>query len=312
MARASAGGTAEFNQNRLLRVLQLIRLLRSDRHLSMAELSAAMELGERSVYRYLKLLEEVGFTVLKDAEGGVFVAGEELRDVFTREEALMIHTALHAAFPGDERVAQIASKLDLFEPQQEVASAIAQAGRARVLGRISEAMQAGKRVLLKGYQSANSNTVSNREVEPVEFIGGHTFISAFEVASGNNKYYRLDRIADVEVLDAPISEVAQHEVHAPDVFGFALDLDVASRRVRLEMSLQAALFLKAEVPLVAPHLVAVANRQRMALDVVVADYRPAVRFVLPFVQDGSVEVLGDAGFKEAVEQALGRLREGVD
>lgn len=312
MAKSSTSGTAEFNQNRLHRVLQLIRLLRSDRHLTMAELSAALESGERSVYRYLKLLEEVGFTVMKDVDGGVFITGEELRDVFTREEALMIHTALQAAFPGDDRVAQIAHKLDLFEPQQEVASAIAQAGRARVLGRISEAMQAGKRVLLKGYQSANSNTISNREVEPVEFIGGHTFISAFEVASGRNKYYRLDRMADVEVLDAPISEVALHEVHAPDVFGFALDLNVASRRIQLELSLQAALFLKAEVPLVGPHLVAAANRQRMALDVVVADYRPAVRFVLPFVQDGSIEVLGDAGFKEAVDQALGRLREGAD
>lgn len=312
MARTSAGAKGDFNQNRLHRLLQLIRLLRSDRHLTMADLAATLESGERSVYRYLKMLEEVGFTVMKDEEGGVFIAGEELRDVFTREEAVMIHTALHAAFPGDERVGQIAHKLDLFEPQQEVASAIAEAGRARVLGRIADAMQTGKRVLLKGYQSANSNTVSNREVEPVEFIGGHTFISAFEVATKRNKYYRLDRIADVEVLEEPVSWVDLHEVHAPDVFGFALDLNEAVRRVQVELSLQVALFLKAEVPLVAPHLVPVANRQRMALDVVVADYRPAVRFVLPFVQDGSVEVLGDAGFKAAVEEAVGRLRKGAD
>lgn len=310
MAKLNEGGG--FNQNRLYRVLQLIRLLRSDRRMNMAGLSAAMETGERSVYRYLKMLEEVGFTVMKDEAGGVFIAGEEIREVFTQEESAMIHAALQAAFPGDRRAGQIAQKLDLFDPNHEVVGAVVEAGRARVLARIAQAMQEGRRLILKGYQSANSNSVSDREVEPVEFVGGHTFVSALEVASRRNKYYRLDRIADVEVLEVPMSLVEWHEVHAPDVFGFALNLEAAVRRVRMELSLQAALFLKAEAPLVGPHLKRTAGKVLLELDVVVADYRPAVRFVLPFVQDGSVKVLGDPGFVAAVEEGLARLRGEVD
>lgn len=302
MARSgSQASGGDFNQNRLHRLLLLIRVLRSgDRH-TISHLAKRLETGERSVYRYLRLIEDVGFGVKKDADGGFYIEAEEVDHVFTSQEAELILQALRIAFPERDEVRAIAAKLNVFEPSNELARWIADAGVAQLLGQISEGITAQRRLLLKGYQSANSGTVSNRIVEPMELVGGHRFLAAFEVSSRANKYYRLDRIAEVEVLPVPISLSAQHRVHAPDVFGFALDLETAHKRIELSMTMQVALFLKAEAPLVAPHLKH--EGDRVLLKVVVADYRPAVRFVLPFLNDVGVEVLGDAQFRAEVERA---------
>jgi|GEM_PF-5956504 len=303
MAQGGRQSGGDFNQNRLHRLLSLIRVLRSGQRHSIGSLAKRLDTGERSVYRYLRLIEEVGFDVEKDADGGFYIKSEDLDHVFTSQEAELILQALRIAFPNRDEVAAIASKLNVFEPSNELARWIADAGVARILGQISEGIGSQRRILLKGYQSANSGTVSNRIVEPMEFVGGHRFLAAFEVATRTNKYYRLDRIAEVEVLSVPISLMAQHRVHAPDIFGFALDLATAHKRIELSMSMQVALFLKSEAPLAAPHLKQDEATGRVALKVVVADYRPAVRFVLPFLNDGGMEVLGDAHFKAEVERA---------
>ena len=302
MARSeghASGG--DFNQNRLHRLLLLIRVLRSGERHTISQLAKRLDTGERSVYRYLRLIEEVGFGVKKDVDGGFYIEAEEVDHVFTSQEAELILQALRIAFPERDEVRAIATKLNVFEPSNELARWIADAGVAQLLGQISEGIATQRRLLLKGYQSANSSTVSNRIVEPMELVGGHRFLAAFEVASRTNKYYRLDRISEVELLDVPVSLSAQHRVHAPDVFGFALDLATASKRIELSMTMQVALFLKAEAPLVTPHLKHEGGR--VLLKVVVADHRPAVRFVLPFLNDGGVEVLGDAQFKAEVERA---------
>ena len=306
MARAKEGvrgETGDFNQNRLHRLLKLIRLLRTGSRPGIRELSQLLDTGERSVYRYLRLLESSGFILVKEEEGGYWIAGNEVSDTFTHEEAQLILKALEVAFPDRDEAHVIAAKLNVHAGGDSMANWIAEAGRMRVLGQISEAITNGRRILLKGYQSANSNSISDREVEPIQFTGEHAFLSAFEVVTACNKVYRIDRIAEVEVLEVPISRASEHRVQAPDVFGFALDLDASNYRIQLDMSLQAGLFLRSEAPLTAPYLVPHEATGRWRLDVVVADYRPTVRFVLPFLGSDGVRVLGDARFIDQVEQA---------
>ena len=256
MARMRKAGnksnSQEFNQNRLFRLLQLIRLLRSERELTLKDLAQILETGERSMYRYLRLLESVGFEVIRSKEGVIRIAGQEIRDVFTEKEAALIQGAIRAAYPGEKMAESISRKLDVFGQINALVHPIAQAGHAQILGRISEGISMEKRVVLKGYHSANSNTISHRIIEPIGFVGAHAFVAGLEVATGRNKFYRVDRISGVEVLEEPISRKAEHVERVPDVFGFALEPGAAMKRVRLDLSLKAALFLKAEAPLAAP------------------------------------------------------------
>lgn len=309
MARSRKGdnkaNSQEFNQNRLFRLLQLIRLLRSERELTMKDLAQILETGERSMYRYLRLLESVGFEVVRSREGFIRLEGQEIRDVFTEKEAALIQEAIRAVFPGEKMAESIARKLDVFGQINALAHPISQAGHAQILAKISEGIATGKRIVLKGYHSANSNTISHRIIEPIGFVGSHAFVAGLEVDSARNKFYRMDRISGVEVLEEPISMQHEHVERVPDVFGFALEPDAERKRIRLDMSLKAALFLKSEAPLAASKLVLDDTGKRMLLDAEVADYRPAVRFVLPFLGTQDLEVLGDDGFKAALERKGG-------
>ena len=55
-----------FNQNRILRVFKLITLLKTFPAKSIKRLAASLEISERSCYRYMDLLAELGFEVRKD------------------------------------------------------------------------------------------------------------------------------------------------------------------------------------------------------------------------------------------------------
>ena len=62
-----------FNQNRIFRVFELINFLKAKPSKSMKTLVSLLDISERSVYRYLDLLAELGITVIKDDEGRLFL-----------------------------------------------------------------------------------------------------------------------------------------------------------------------------------------------------------------------------------------------
>ena len=61
-----------FNQNRIFRVFELINFLKAKPSKGMKTLVSLLDISERSVYRYLDLLAELGIIVLKDEETGIF------------------------------------------------------------------------------------------------------------------------------------------------------------------------------------------------------------------------------------------------
>jgi len=62
-----------YNQHKILRVLQLISLLKNKPPRSISHLAGVLGSTERTVYRYLDLLTEVGFHVEKDREHRVCI-----------------------------------------------------------------------------------------------------------------------------------------------------------------------------------------------------------------------------------------------
>jgi hypothetical protein len=305
----------DFNQHRLYRVLQLVKLLKLQPYRTVEDIARFLETSPRSVYRYLNLLDSVGYSIGKTAYGGMFIEGEELRESFTRGEAELVAAALESVFPGREESGSVLRKLKLYSEVGAAAEDLARAGRAAVLASLARAMAERKQVLLKSYHSAHSGRVSDRVVEPVELHGQAVFLAAYDIAASENKYFRIDRIADVEVLDAPMRYSSRHTAPPPDLFGFALHTPppvlgrkptrAAARSVpptiHLDLSMRAMLFLRSEYPLSAAYITPGLEPERYAVKAPVADYRPAVRFIQGF-DDGHVKVLGDS----ALIAALGR------
>ena len=61
------------NQHKILRVLQLITLLKAKPAKSIPYLTEILKSSGRTVYRYLDLLEELGFEIRRDKESRVFI-----------------------------------------------------------------------------------------------------------------------------------------------------------------------------------------------------------------------------------------------
>ena len=67
--------------------------------------------------------------------------------------------------------------------------------------------------MIKGYSSANSQSVTDRLVEPTCFTDNYDSVSAFEIKTRLNKYFNIERMTGVEVQDTPMKYEKQHEFY---------------------------------------------------------------------------------------------------
>src|SRR6187551_691623 len=88
------------NQHKLLRVLQLINQLKAKPAKSLRHLARTLDSTERTVYRYLDLLEAVGFNVHKDTFRRYSIPDEEAIAQgmsFTQEETVLLQELIVSA-----------------------------------------------------------------------------------------------------------------------------------------------------------------------------------------------------------------------
>ena len=84
------------NQNKILRVLQLISLLKKEPAKSIRFLSGILESTDRTVYRYLDLIKELGFELQRDQNNRFFIINdvEDEPDSFSNEEVKLLKELL--------------------------------------------------------------------------------------------------------------------------------------------------------------------------------------------------------------------------
>lgn len=281
-----------FNQRTVERVMRLIRRMRHPIRMSREEYAAYLGVSERSIYRYLNLIESLGFAVMLDANGNPFIAGEDLRESFTDQEAEWVQTAMETLGADNPLTQSVIRKLNMFSEREEEMDALVAAGRAQLIGQIADALFHRKQLTLIGYHSANSGTRNDRLVEPLQFVANYATLSAFEVQSRKTKFFRIDRISSVQMSDKPFQFDRMHQAARPDMFGFALPDDAAARHeVRLDLSMRAALFLRSEYPLSIPYLSVSPEAGRFRLEAAIADLRPLERFIRGFLLPGDVTVI---------------------
>ena len=234
-----------FNQNRIYRVFRLINLLKSTPAKSIKRLSESMEVSERSLYRYLELLVEVGFEIKKDNSNRYFLNHDYIES-FTREEAELISQSISSNHKNNPLVKSIRTKLVLLDEMNVASNEIVASHYSKVISKLQEAIETKSQVILSKYQSASTESVSDRLVEPVSFSSSFDSITAFEVESGKNKFFKIERIGDVQILDNPFEHVEKHESLVSDIFGFN-DTGVR-QQVKLKLSMRATLWLKDDYP----------------------------------------------------------------
>ena len=235
-----------FNQNRIYRVFRLINLLKSTPAKSIKRLSESMEVSERSLYRYMELLVEVGFEIQKDSSNRYYLNHDHIES-FTKEEAELISQSISSNNKNNPLVKSIRTKLVLLDEMNVTSNEIVASHYSKVISKLQEAIETKSQVVLSKYQSASTESVIDRFVEPVSFSSNFDSITAFEVESGLNKFFKIERIGDVQILGKPFEYAHKHESLESDIFGFN---DTGERHhVTLQLSMRSMLWLKDDYPL---------------------------------------------------------------
>jgi predicted DNA-binding transcriptional regulator YafY len=268
-----------YNQHKILRVFQLINLLKVKPGKSIRSLAKTLAIDNRTIYRYLDLLREIGFELEKDAYNRYFIPDESSATAFTLspEELAVVKKLLLTAGKDHILKDSILKKLYMHSDIHIQSGQITKAHLSSLVEKLGEAVAKGKQVVLKKYHSANTNTIDDRIVEPIHFTDNYQNLVAFEVASKQVKYFNIERITALEILPKAIQHADLHKISKPDVFGFGESGQ--THDVHMWLSLRAYVFLKEEYPLTLPYLKYDKKRDQYRFQVTVNNLAPVQRFV---------------------------------
>jgi predicted DNA-binding transcriptional regulator YafY len=193
----------------------------------------------------MELLIEVGFEINKDSSNRYYLNHDHIES-FTKEEAELISQSIASNNKNNPLVKSIRTKLVLLDEMNVASNEIVASHYSKVISNLQEAIDTKSQVILSKYQSASTESVSDRLVEPVSFSSAFDSITAFECETGLNKFFKIERIGDVQILDSPFEFADKHESLESDIFGFN---DTGDRHhIKLQLSMRAMLWLKDDYP----------------------------------------------------------------
>lgn len=196
-------------QAKLLRVFKLIRLLNQLPGRTISQLAESLDLSERSVHRYIRFLEEVGYSVdSHPVTKRYFLFGHHSArtEALTEEESDLIRQALAGVAGSHPLLVGIRQKLFLSSTLLPLADGLTDLHQGQVVGQLAGGIRDGVQVRLLRYHSANSNTISDRLVEPLAFTDDYATLEAYEPASDTVKTFKTKRIEAVERTDHPVRQ----------------------------------------------------------------------------------------------------------
>jgi predicted DNA-binding transcriptional regulator YafY len=286
-----------YNQNKILRVLQLISLLKKEPSKSIRFISGILESTDRTVYRYLDLIKELGFELQRAQNNRFFIINDvEVEPYsFSNDEVVLLKELLLSVGKDSKLKDSILKKIYFKSEIAIHGNHILKAHLGKIIEKLSGAIQNEKRVILKDYHSANSQKISDRLVEPITFSDNYNSLIAFEVETGENKYFNIERITDIIDLNINQEFQEKHKNDKPDIFGFS-ELNGEKFDIELRLTLRAYLILKEEYPLVQPYVKKEPNKETYLLKCKVNNPKAITRFILGFPDE--VEILGSEKFME--------------
>lgn len=297
--------------DKLQKELELLAFLAANQHYTVSEICEQMDISRRSMYYYLHFFEEAGFKV--ENSNGIYHINREspffrkMFDIisFTEDEAVAMQRLLLQVDTPDAVIAKIKRKFERFYDFHILADEQLRKKNAQIVSTLYDAVKYERQVWLRGYSSANSNTTSDRLVEPFLFMNNNREIRCYELASGMNKTFKLARMTDVEMLEEEWQHRDQHKQLFTDIFAFSGE---ERYHVRLRMGRLSANLIREEYP-ASEWFLKEENEGHWLLGLDVCSFLGIGRFVLGLYDD--IEVLGCDAFKDYLRETIGKMNKKV-
>lgn len=213
------------DKTKLVKILRLMKLLTGNVNQTVFQLAEELDTTPRSIYRYIDDIRDAGFVVNK-LYGNVFQMGKMARGLsdfnkliyFTEEEAFIINRLINSLDNNHALKRDIQRKLASVYDSTSIANYIDKTANASNIEALSQAISSHKQVVLKKYESANSDDIRDRLVEPFAFTSNMIDVWAYDVDEKQNKVFKIMRISDVQVLEQEWEFKDDHKEHTPDIF----------------------------------------------------------------------------------------------
>ncbi|MBS9525756.1 WYL domain-containing protein [Litoribacter alkaliphilus] len=281
---------AKVEQQKILRVFKLINLLRSRIGKNVHRLAETLETDTRTVYRYFKLLEEVGFKIEK--EHGKFkivdmveTSSQNLVGTFTEEESAFLAQAIAKSGKKNRLKDSLLEKIHARAEFKQSIESLFNAKLGLFVDELAEALRKELQVELRDYYSLHTDSVKDRLIEPVAFTRDYDYIHAFDVESKSMKKFKLERISDLRVSNKKQLYKSLHSEINESMFGYS---GKAKYKVKLKLSHKAYQLLIEGYP-EAKQFTSIKNRKHYYFDTEVAELPGVGRFVLGL--PGEIEVV---------------------
>jgi len=289
------------DQRKMQRLLRLLMMLSGKRWYSLQEIMELLESSDRTVYRYLETFESAGFVLEKN--NGTYRLQKDTTNTrslqnlmhFSEEEVLILYETL-ALIEGTSSVKeQLIRKLNVLYDYKAVKE-MQQKDDLTKIQILSDAIRNKKQVCLKSYRSSNSDKITDRIVEPFDYMPDYRSVWCYEKESNSCKQFKLARISQIELINRDWENEPLHTIRFTDAFRISCVKPMDNVEARL--SLKAYNLLTEEFPLSRKYIEEDNGDYRLIIPI--AGYQGIGRFVMGL--PGEIEILSSERFKEFLRE----------
>ncbi|SIN75766.1 helix-turn-helix transcriptional regulator [Algoriphagus halophilus] len=296
----------KIEQQKILRVFKLINLLQGNIGKPVHRLAELLETDERTIYRYFKLLEALGFEVVKEFSKYKIQQRPGIDQTlnygtFSQEESQWLKSMIESQGKGNLLHDSILQKLQVRSEVKKGSEQLFKANLGRFVDELGKGIQSKTQVWLKDYYSLSSDTTSDRLVEPVAFSSTYESIHAFEPESKTMKVFKIERIGEVVISTMPWKFENKHQVPGAQLFGFS---GKSRFKVKLKLSKKAYQLMMEEHPNARPFM-DVKNRNQYYFEGEVPQLPGLARFILGL--PGEIKVEEGEELKAYLQEQLERV-----
>ena len=293
------------NQAKIEKSFKLLLLLSGNTGYTIKQLAIKFETSERTIYRYIKTFKNIGLIIEKNSNEYWRIEKTirnktDLKDLlqFTEEESYILQKAIHIIDDNNVLKKNLVSKLYSLYNSKRVSDTIIKKENSANISNITDAIHNEKQIRIISYQSANSNTVTNRIVEPIEFTTNFVSVWCFEPEKNETKLFKTVRIGKVEILNQNWEHKAKHLPGYIDCFRISSKEKIP---IKLELNIRAKNLLIEEYPLSEKDITEIENN-KFEFNSQVCNFMGVGRFILGLSND--IKLISPIELKEYLNHKI--------
>jgi proteasome accessory factor C len=293
-------------QQKILRVFYLIKFLSTGKAKSIADLKEHLGVAKATVYRYITLLEEIGYNF--DRPNGLYKI-ETYNDAqkFTTDEKKIISSLIKTIPKQNAKHSSILNKIKAFGNEFSP-EALQNIKKIQLVDQLLFASEKRMHIILKNYKSTNA--ISNdrdRNVVALEFNEDNMSLLTYDLESSDIKIYKVSRIPAIDYPEEKIHFTLPKTLPSLDKFGWS-----GTKKLKIELLLtsRAASLLIETFPSTESNIsMTKSNPFEYRYKDHVYGYQGIGRFVLGLCTE--IKIVGDDGLKEYVKEKIEKSTLGV-